>query len=195
LHVAEAGDPFGRGCGRDPLAGEAGADPERDREMGLAGTGRAEQHDVVFVGEDVDPAHAAVRICGLRSGTAGSRARLCRAQPQEPDWAEKLTEWASEHGVVCLPDHESVPDADFLAFSCSYDRILDRNELADAAERARCSYILRPGFRATRRPIQGETRRVGGELTRVPFTPLPLISDGLGPLHVSLRGSCVERNG
>jgi hypothetical protein len=32
LRVAEAGDPFGRGREGDALAGEAGADPERDRE-------------------------------------------------------------------------------------------------------------------------------------------------------------------
>jgi hypothetical protein len=32
LGVAEAGDRFGRGRERDPLAGKTGADPERDRE-------------------------------------------------------------------------------------------------------------------------------------------------------------------
>jgi len=41
LRVGEAGDPFGRGREGDALAGEAGADPERDRQVGLAGAGRA----------------------------------------------------------------------------------------------------------------------------------------------------------
>jgi hypothetical protein len=54
LRVAEAGDPLGRGRERDPLAGEAGADPERDRHVRLAGPGRAEQDDVVFGGEEVE---------------------------------------------------------------------------------------------------------------------------------------------
>jgi len=40
LCVAETGDPFGRGREGDALAGEAGADAERDREVGLAGAGR-----------------------------------------------------------------------------------------------------------------------------------------------------------
>jgi BRCT domain type II-containing protein len=34
------------------LAGEAGADPERDREVRLAGAGRAEQDDVLVAGEE-----------------------------------------------------------------------------------------------------------------------------------------------
>jgi len=35
------------------MAGEAGADPQRDREVRLAGPGRAEQHDVFLAGEEV----------------------------------------------------------------------------------------------------------------------------------------------
>src|SRR5579872_7381547 len=52
--LAEAGDPLGRGRELDALAGEAGADPERDREMRLAGAGRAEQQDVVAAVEEVE---------------------------------------------------------------------------------------------------------------------------------------------
>src|SRR5204863_587111 len=54
LGVAEAGDPFGRGGEGDALTGEAGTDPERDREVCLAGAGRAEQDDVVLGGEEVE---------------------------------------------------------------------------------------------------------------------------------------------
>src|SRR5439155_6156644 len=54
LRDAEAGDPLGGGRERDPLAGEAGADAECDRQMGLAGAGRTEEDDVVFGGEEVE---------------------------------------------------------------------------------------------------------------------------------------------
>ena len=40
LGVGEQGDPFGGGLKRDALAGEAGADPERDRKVRFAGAGR-----------------------------------------------------------------------------------------------------------------------------------------------------------
>jgi len=40
LRVAEAGDPLGRGGEGNALAGEAGADPERGRQVCLAGAGR-----------------------------------------------------------------------------------------------------------------------------------------------------------
>ena len=40
LGVGQERDPFGGGLKRDALAGEAGADAERDRQMRLAGPGR-----------------------------------------------------------------------------------------------------------------------------------------------------------
>jgi hypothetical protein len=40
LGVGEQRDPFGGGAEGDALTGQAGADPERDREVGLAGAGR-----------------------------------------------------------------------------------------------------------------------------------------------------------
>jgi hypothetical protein len=40
LRVGEEGDPFGRGFEDHAVAGEAGADPERDRDVRLAGTRR-----------------------------------------------------------------------------------------------------------------------------------------------------------
>ena len=54
LGVGEQRDPFGGGAERDAVAGEAGADPERDREVRLAGAGRAEQDDVLLAGEEVE---------------------------------------------------------------------------------------------------------------------------------------------
>jgi len=47
--VAEPCDPFGGGRERDLVAGEAGPDSERDREMCFAGAGRAQQ-DYVLAG-------------------------------------------------------------------------------------------------------------------------------------------------
>ena len=52
--VGEPGDPFGRGGERDALAGEAGADRDGDREVGLAGAGRAEQDDVLAGVQEVE---------------------------------------------------------------------------------------------------------------------------------------------
>ena len=54
LGVAEAGDPFGRSGERDAVAGQAGADPERDRQVRFAGAGRSEQDDVLAAGEEVE---------------------------------------------------------------------------------------------------------------------------------------------
>ena len=45
--VAEPGDPLGGGGEGDAVAGLAGADAEAGGEVGLAGAGRAEEHDVV----------------------------------------------------------------------------------------------------------------------------------------------------
>ena len=92
LGVAEAGDPFGRGREGDALAGEAGADPERDREVRLAGPGRAEQDDVVSGGEEVELAEVqderllARERWKLKSNSssvlrAGKRAGLIRPSP------------------------------------------------------------------------------------------------------------------
>ncbi len=54
LGVGEQCDPFGRGAKRDALAGEAGADPQGDAEMGLSGAGRAQEDDVLFAGQEVE---------------------------------------------------------------------------------------------------------------------------------------------
>jgi len=54
LGVGEQRDPFGGGLERDALAGEAGADAERDRDVGLARAGRTEQDDVLLAVEEVE---------------------------------------------------------------------------------------------------------------------------------------------
>ena len=54
LGFGEPGDPFGRGRERDALAGQAGADRDRDREVRLAGPGRAEQDDVLAGVQEVE---------------------------------------------------------------------------------------------------------------------------------------------
>jgi len=54
LGVGEPGDPFGGGGEGDPLAGQAGPDRDRDRQVCLAGAGRPEQDDVVAGVQEVE---------------------------------------------------------------------------------------------------------------------------------------------
>src|SRR5688572_18919440 len=54
LGLGEPGDPLGGGREGDALAGQAGADRDGDREMCLAGPGRAEQHDVLLGVQEVE---------------------------------------------------------------------------------------------------------------------------------------------
>ena len=50
--VGQAGDPVGGGGEQDPVIALAGPDRQPDGEMGLAGSGRAEQHDIAGLGEE-----------------------------------------------------------------------------------------------------------------------------------------------
>ena len=98
LGVGEQRDPFGGGAEGDAVAGQAGADPERDREVRLAGAGRAEQDDVLLAGEEVELAEVQDR--GLRGRglegevellerlARGKRAALMRAWPP---WLSRLS--------------------------------------------------------------------------------------------------------
>src|SRR3954469_20950494 len=52
----ESVDPFGSGRGQDAVPGLAGSDPEADREVGLAGAGRAEEHHVLAGGDEIQGA-------------------------------------------------------------------------------------------------------------------------------------------
>jgi site-specific DNA recombinase len=54
LGLGEPGDPLGGGLEEDPVAGEAGPDPERDRDVGLAGAGRTEQDHVLAGVQEVE---------------------------------------------------------------------------------------------------------------------------------------------
>ena len=54
--VGEAGDPLGGGGERDAVPGLAGPDAQPGGQVGFAGAGRAEEHDVVFRGDEVQGA-------------------------------------------------------------------------------------------------------------------------------------------
>jgi hypothetical protein len=49
-------------CGGDAVAGEAGSDAQGDREVSLAGAGRAEQDDVLAAGEEVELSEVQHRV-------------------------------------------------------------------------------------------------------------------------------------
>lgn len=52
----EAGDPLGGGGEQGAVPGLAGADAEPDRQVGLAGPGRPEEHHVLSRGDEVQGA-------------------------------------------------------------------------------------------------------------------------------------------
>ena len=62
LGVGERRDPFGRGADGNAVAGRAGADPERDREVRLAGPGRSEQDDVLLARQEIELAEMQDRV-------------------------------------------------------------------------------------------------------------------------------------
>jgi hypothetical protein len=62
LGVGEQCDPLGGGLERDAVAGQAGAQPQSDGEVGLAGAGRAEQDDVLAAGQEVELAKVQHRL-------------------------------------------------------------------------------------------------------------------------------------
>ena len=99
LGVGEQGDPFGRGAERDAVPGQTGADAERDRQVRLAGAGRAEQDDVLAAGEEVelaevqDRGRAGASVWKVKSNSssvlrAGKRAALIRPWPP---WLSRLS--------------------------------------------------------------------------------------------------------
>ena len=83
LGVGQQRDPFGGGAERDAVAGQAGADPERDRQVRLAGAGRAEQDDVLAAGEEVELAEVQDRLAPQR-GLEGEVELLERLAGGEP---------------------------------------------------------------------------------------------------------------
>ena len=54
LGRAQAVDPLVGGGEGDPVAASGGLDPEGDRQVGLAGPGRSQEHDVLGLGEEVE---------------------------------------------------------------------------------------------------------------------------------------------
>jgi hypothetical protein len=54
LGVGQQRDPFGRGSEHDAMPGKAGADPQGDREVCLAGPGWPEQDDVLLAVKEVE---------------------------------------------------------------------------------------------------------------------------------------------
>ncbi len=54
LGLGEQGDPLGRSPEDDALAGHARTDPQGDREMGLAGAGWSEEHDILAGVQEVE---------------------------------------------------------------------------------------------------------------------------------------------
>ena len=67
--IGQAGDPLGRGREQDPVPGLAGPDRQPGGEVGLAGAWRAEEHDVVLGGDEVQGAqvgdHVAFEAAGV----------------------------------------------------------------------------------------------------------------------------------
>ncbi|GAA2406215.1 hypothetical protein GCM10010191_12760 [Actinomadura vinacea] len=73
MGVGQAGDPLGRGGERDAVAGLAGPDAQADRQVGLAGAGRAEEHHVLPGGDEVQGAQ-------VRDGLALERALMVEVE-------------------------------------------------------------------------------------------------------------------
>jgi hypothetical protein len=83
LGVSEHRDPFGRGAEQDAVPGQARADRKRDREVCLAGAGRAQQHDVLLAGQEVQLGEVQHGVLGDRGleGEVEFLDRLARGEP------------------------------------------------------------------------------------------------------------------
>ena len=67
LRVGQERDPFGGGAEGNAVAGQAGADPDRDREMTFPGPRRAEQDEILAAGEEVELAQVQHRVAADRA--------------------------------------------------------------------------------------------------------------------------------
>ena len=76
LGVGQQRHPLGGGLERHSVPCQAGADPQRDGQVRLAGAGRAEQDDALLTGQEVELGEVQDRV--LR---AGNFATLLRAWP------------------------------------------------------------------------------------------------------------------
>ncbi len=65
---SEAVDPLAGGGEQDPVSGLAGPDRDPGRQVGLAGSGRAEEHDVFSGGDEVQGAQMGDQIAFEAAG-------------------------------------------------------------------------------------------------------------------------------
>jgi hypothetical protein len=66
--VGEAGDPVRGGGERDAVPGLAGPDGQAGGQVGLAGAGRAEEHDVLAAGDEVQRAQVRDQVAFEAAG-------------------------------------------------------------------------------------------------------------------------------
>src|SRR4051794_21549685 len=87
LRVGQQRNPFAGGAKGDAVAGQTGADPDRDRQMALAGAGRAEQNDVLLAVEEVELAEVQDRLAPQRAleGEVELLERLARREARGLD--------------------------------------------------------------------------------------------------------------
>ena len=87
LGVGEQRDPLGGGFEDHALAGEAGADRQRDREVRLAGPGRAEQDHVFLAVQEVELAEVLDHLLLDRAleGEVELLERLAGGEPRGAD--------------------------------------------------------------------------------------------------------------
>ena len=85
----EAVDPLRGGGEQDAVPGLAGPDRRADRQMGLAGSGRAEEHHVVFGGDEVQGAQVGDQVTFESAGVVEVELlqRLSCREPGGPDAA------------------------------------------------------------------------------------------------------------
>jgi hypothetical protein len=83
LGVGERGDPFGRRLEDDALSGEARADPQGHGQMSFPGAGRAQQHDVLLAGQEVQLGEVQHRVAtqAALEGEVELLDRLARREP------------------------------------------------------------------------------------------------------------------
>ena len=104
--VGEPVDPLGGGGEQDPVPGLAGADRDAGGQVGLPGSGRAEEDHVLFGGDEVQPAEVGDQVAFQAAGMvevevleglrAGNRAALIRPSPP---WASRAATSRCRHAA------------------------------------------------------------------------------------------------
>jgi hypothetical protein len=85
--VGEAGDPVGGGGERDAVPSLAGPDRQAGGQVGLAGAGRAEEHDVLAAGDEVQRAQVRDQVALQAAGVVEVELlqRLAGGEPGSAD--------------------------------------------------------------------------------------------------------------